>query len=219
MHEGLFDIFLDADAAVSTPTCGPCLGGHMGILAAGERAVATTNRNFVGRMGDPTSEVYLARPAVAAATAVAGHIALPGIWGRNVEAGIRERSYRGGAGRCHAAALLVQWHNRTEGRARSGAAGRSVSRGTRRLRSRWAWRIRGGSRARVRPSSGAQRIGCGSLAYSRPSGLLGRDLIVALFWVTLLTILVLQGTESAFAMDGAAELSHLSYGDLRETTR
>jgi 3-isopropylmalate/(R)-2-methylmalate dehydratase large subunit len=78
MHEGLFDIFLDANAAVSTPTCGPCLGGHMGILAAGERAVATTNRNFVGRMGDPTSEVYLSSPAVAAATAVAGHIALPG---------------------------------------------------------------------------------------------------------------------------------------------
>ena len=77
MHEGLFDIFLDANAAVSTPTCGPCLGGHMGILAAGERAVATTNRNFVGRMGDPTSEVYLASPAVVAATAVAGHIALP----------------------------------------------------------------------------------------------------------------------------------------------
>ncbi len=77
MHEGLFDIYLDANAAVSTPTCGPCLGGHMGILAAGERAVATTNRNFVGRMGDPTSEVYLASPAVAAATAVAGHIALP----------------------------------------------------------------------------------------------------------------------------------------------
>jgi 3-isopropylmalate/(R)-2-methylmalate dehydratase large subunit len=77
MAEGLFDVFLDANAAVSTPTCGPCLGGHMGILAAGERAVATTNRNFVGRMGDPTSEVYLASPAVAAATAVAGHIALP----------------------------------------------------------------------------------------------------------------------------------------------
>jgi 3-isopropylmalate/(R)-2-methylmalate dehydratase large subunit len=77
MHEGLFDIFLDANAAVSTPTCGPCLGGHMGILAAGEKALATTNRNFVGRMGDPTSEVYLASPAVAAATAVAGHIALP----------------------------------------------------------------------------------------------------------------------------------------------
>lgn len=77
MHEGHFDIFLDAGAAVSTPTCGPCLGGHMGILAAGERAVATTNRNFVGRMGDPTSEVYLSSPAVAAASAVAGHIALP----------------------------------------------------------------------------------------------------------------------------------------------
>jgi 3-isopropylmalate/(R)-2-methylmalate dehydratase large subunit len=77
MHEGLFDIFVDAGAAVSTPTCGPCLGGHMGILAAGERAFSTTNRNFVGRMGDPTSEVYLGSPAVAAATAVAGHIALP----------------------------------------------------------------------------------------------------------------------------------------------
>jgi len=77
MHEGLFDIFLDANAAVSTPTCGPCLGGHMGILAAGERALATTNRNFVGRMGDPTSEVYLCSPAVAAASAVLGHIALP----------------------------------------------------------------------------------------------------------------------------------------------
>jgi 3-isopropylmalate/(R)-2-methylmalate dehydratase large subunit len=77
MTEGLFDVFMDAGAAVSTPTCGPCLGGHMGILAAGERALATTNRNFVGRMGDPTSEVYLASPAVAAATAVMGHIALP----------------------------------------------------------------------------------------------------------------------------------------------
>ena len=77
MHEGLFDIFVDAGAAVSTPTCGPCLGGHMGILAAGERAFATTNRNFVGRMGDPSSEVYLGSPAVAAATAIAGHIALP----------------------------------------------------------------------------------------------------------------------------------------------
>lgn len=77
MHDGLTDIFLDAGAAVSTPTCGPCLGGHMGILAAGERAVATTNRNFVGRMGDPTSEVYLAGAAVAAASAVLGHIGLP----------------------------------------------------------------------------------------------------------------------------------------------
>ncbi len=77
MDEGLFDVFLDAGAAISTPTCGPCLGGHMGILAAGERAIATTNRNFVGRMGDPRSEVYLSSPAVAAASAVAGHIALP----------------------------------------------------------------------------------------------------------------------------------------------
>ena len=75
--EGLMDVFLDARCAVSTPTCGPCLGGYMGILAAGERAVATTNRNFVGRMGHPTSEVYLASPAVAAASAVAGHIAQP----------------------------------------------------------------------------------------------------------------------------------------------
>jgi 3-isopropylmalate/(R)-2-methylmalate dehydratase large subunit len=77
MDEGLFDIFIDSGAAVSTPTCGPCLGGHMGILAKGEKAVATTNRNFVGRMGDPESEVYLASPAVAAASAVAGKIASP----------------------------------------------------------------------------------------------------------------------------------------------
>jgi 3-isopropylmalate/(R)-2-methylmalate dehydratase large subunit len=77
MKEGLFDIFIDAGAAVSTPTCGPCLGGHMGILAKGEKAVATTNRNFVGRMGDPESEVYLASPAIAAASAVAGRIASP----------------------------------------------------------------------------------------------------------------------------------------------
>ena len=75
--EGLVDIFIDAHCAVSTPTCGPCLGGYMGILAAGERAIATTNRNFVGRMGDPTSEVYLSSPAVAAASAVLGHIGLP----------------------------------------------------------------------------------------------------------------------------------------------
>ena len=75
--EGLMDIFLDANCAVSTPTCGPCLGGYMGILAAGERCVSTSNRNFVGRMGDPTSEVYLASPAVAAASAVLGHIGLP----------------------------------------------------------------------------------------------------------------------------------------------
>ena len=77
MEEGLMDVFMDANCAVSTPTCGPCLGGYMGILAAGERAIATTNRNFVGRMGDPTSEVYLASPAVAAASAVLGHIGLP----------------------------------------------------------------------------------------------------------------------------------------------
>ena len=77
MEEGLMEVFLDANCAVSTPTCGPCLGGYMGILAAGERAIATTNRNFVGRMGDPTSEVYLSSPAVAAASAVLGHIGLP----------------------------------------------------------------------------------------------------------------------------------------------
>ena len=77
MKEGLFDIFVEAGAAVSTPTCGPCLGGHMGCLAEGERAVATTNRNFVGRMGHPGSEVYLAGPAVAAASAVLGRIACP----------------------------------------------------------------------------------------------------------------------------------------------
>jgi 3-isopropylmalate/(R)-2-methylmalate dehydratase large subunit len=77
MEEGLLKVFLDAEAAISTPTCGPCLGGHMGILAAGEKAVATTNRNFVGRMGHPESEVYLASPFVAAASAVIGRIASP----------------------------------------------------------------------------------------------------------------------------------------------
>jgi len=77
MEKGLLKIFIDAGCAVSTPTCGPCLGGHMGILAKGERAVATTNRNFVGRMGHAESEVYLASPAVAAASAIAGRIALP----------------------------------------------------------------------------------------------------------------------------------------------
>jgi len=77
MKEGLLDIFVEAEAAVSTPTCGPCLGGHMGILAKGERAIATTNRNFVGRMGHPESEVYLSGPAVAAATAVLGRIGVP----------------------------------------------------------------------------------------------------------------------------------------------
>lgn len=77
MKEGLLEIFVEAEAAVSTPTCGPCLGGHMGILAAGERAVATTNRNFVGRMGHTASEVYLANPAVAAASAITGRISHP----------------------------------------------------------------------------------------------------------------------------------------------
>jgi len=77
LREGLLEIFIEAGAAVSTPTCGPCLGGHMGILARGERAVATTNRNFVGRMGHPESEVYLASPAVAAASAVTGKISSP----------------------------------------------------------------------------------------------------------------------------------------------
>ena len=77
MKEGLLEIFIEAGAAVSTPTCGPCLGGHMGVLAKGERAVATTNRNLVGRMGHPESEVYLASPAVAAASAVTGKISSP----------------------------------------------------------------------------------------------------------------------------------------------
>lgn len=77
MEEGLLKTFIEAGCIVSTPTCGPCLGGHMGILAAGERCVATTNRNFIGRMGHPKSEVYLASPAVAAASAIAGKIASP----------------------------------------------------------------------------------------------------------------------------------------------
>ena len=77
MHEGLLDIFMDANAVISPPSCGACLGGHLGILADGETSVATTNRNFVGRMGHPNSEVYLASPAVAAASAVLGRIASP----------------------------------------------------------------------------------------------------------------------------------------------
>lgn len=77
LKEGLIEIFIEAGAVVSTPTCGPCLGGHMGILAEGERAVATTNRNFVGRMGHPESEVYLASPEVAAASALTGEISNP----------------------------------------------------------------------------------------------------------------------------------------------
>jgi 3-isopropylmalate/(R)-2-methylmalate dehydratase large subunit len=76
-QEGLLEAFVVAGAVVSTPTCGPCLGGYMGVLAAGERAVSTTNRNFRGRMGHPDSEVYLAGPAVAAASAVVGRIAHP----------------------------------------------------------------------------------------------------------------------------------------------
>jgi 3-isopropylmalate/(R)-2-methylmalate dehydratase large subunit len=78
MDQGLMAVFMDAGAVISPPTCGPCLGGHMGILAPGETAIATTNRNFVGRMGHTQSKVYLANPAVAAASAVAGHICHPG---------------------------------------------------------------------------------------------------------------------------------------------
>jgi 3-isopropylmalate/(R)-2-methylmalate dehydratase large subunit len=77
LHEGLLEILVNAGAAISTPTCGPCVGGHMGVLASGERALSTTNRNFVGRMGHPESEVYLSNPAVAAASAVKGRIAHP----------------------------------------------------------------------------------------------------------------------------------------------
>jgi len=77
LKEGLIEIFMNANAIISPPSCGACLGGHMGILAEGERAIATTNRNFVGRMGHPKSEVYLASPAVAAASAVLGRIASP----------------------------------------------------------------------------------------------------------------------------------------------
>lgn len=77
VKEGIADMVVEAGGAYSTPTCGPCLGGHMGVLAKGEKCLATTNRNFVGRMGDPTSEVYLANPAIAAATAVKGYICSP----------------------------------------------------------------------------------------------------------------------------------------------
>ena len=77
LREGLIEAFIEAGAAVSTPTCGPCLGGYMGVLAAGERCLSTTNRNFVGRMGSPESEVYLAGPAIAAASAILGKIAGP----------------------------------------------------------------------------------------------------------------------------------------------
>ena len=77
MEEGLLKTFIEAGAVVSTPTCGPCLGGYMGILAEGERCVSTTNRNFVGRMGHVNSEIYLASPAVAAASAITGKISCP----------------------------------------------------------------------------------------------------------------------------------------------
>nr|MBP8819997.1 3-isopropylmalate dehydratase large subunit [Syntrophomonadaceae bacterium] len=77
LRRGYIETFIEAGAVVSTPTCGPCLGGHMGILAKGEKALATTNRNFVGRMGHPESEVYLASPAVAAASAIKGRITAP----------------------------------------------------------------------------------------------------------------------------------------------
>ena len=77
LRKGWIELFVESGAVVSTPTCGPCLGGHMGVLAAGERCVSTTNRNFVGRMGSKESEVYLTNPAVAAASAVAGRIAGP----------------------------------------------------------------------------------------------------------------------------------------------
>ena len=77
MHAGYIDTFIDAGCAVSTPTCGPCLGGYMGILASGEKCVSTTNRNFIGRMGPTDSEIYLAGPQTAAASAVLGRIAAP----------------------------------------------------------------------------------------------------------------------------------------------
>ena len=77
LKEGLLKIFIEAGAIISAPTCGPCLGGHMGILANGEKCVSTTNRNFVGRMGNTKSELFLASPAVAAASAIKGYIADP----------------------------------------------------------------------------------------------------------------------------------------------
>ena len=77
IKEGLLDIFVDAGCAVNTPSCGPCMGGHMGVMAAGEKCVSTTNRNFVGRMGHVDSEIYLASPAVAAASAITGKISSP----------------------------------------------------------------------------------------------------------------------------------------------
>ncbi len=91
LKEGLLDIFMAAGCVISPPTCGPCLGGHMGILAKGERAVSTTNRNFVGRMGHTESEVYLASPAVAAASAIKGRLALPKeVRGANWKQGVKK---------------------------------------------------------------------------------------------------------------------------------
>ena len=90
IKEGLAEIFVEAGGVFSTPTCGPCLGGHMGILAAGERAVSTTNRNFVGRMGDPTSEVILASPEVAAASAIKGYITVPEVRSSRSDAAARQ---------------------------------------------------------------------------------------------------------------------------------
>ena len=77
MREDLVETFIKSGAAVSTPTCGPCPGGHMGVVAAGEKCLSTTNRNFIGRMGSPKAEIYLANPAVVAASAVAGYIVHP----------------------------------------------------------------------------------------------------------------------------------------------
>ena len=77
LRRGLIEIFVRVGAVVSPPTCGPCLGGHMGVLGDGERCISTTNRNFVGRMGSPESEVYLSNPAIAAASAILGRIGSP----------------------------------------------------------------------------------------------------------------------------------------------
>lgn len=92
MEEGLLKIFIEAGAVVSTPTCGPCLGGYMGILAAGERCISTTNRNFVGRMGHVESEIYLASPAVAAASAVMGKLQRRKNWDYKEEEECRQKA-------------------------------------------------------------------------------------------------------------------------------